>query len=159
MPAARSTFFGDEAALLGAWCGFGRCKALNQRHTSKRTHTHPPTHEHVDTPTNRSTHRPCTTAAQQLLYVVQQQRSSTSEKKKHPPTNHKPCVYNSTTIAAVLQHSSSTAEKNQKAETRGFELTLCLSGIERSTAEPKGNVFHFVFEPIFFSKLIILKLV
>ena len=40
-----------------------------------------------------------------------------------------------------------TAEKKErkkikKAETGGFEVTLCLSRIERSTAEPKGSVVN-----------------
>ena len=30
-------------------------------------------------------------------------------------------------------------EKKKKAETGGFELMLCLSRVERSTAEPAGN--------------------
>ena len=42
----------------------------------------------------------------------------------------------------VQQYNSSTVEKKEakKQETGGFELTLCLSRIERSTAEPEEDV-------------------
>ena len=42
----------------------------------------------------------------------------------------------------VQQYDSSTVEKKEakKQETGGFELTLCLSRIERSTAEPEEDV-------------------
>ena len=43
------------------------------------------------------------------------------------------CVQQYNSIAAVQQ------KKQIKAE-RGFELALCLSRIQRSTADPKGNV-------------------
>ena len=47
------------------------------------------------------------------------------------------------TTAAVQQYVRE--KKSKKADTGGFELTLCLSRIDRSTAEPKGNIFRFVF--------------
>ena len=57
------------------------------------------------------------------------------------PIHHPPCHV--CTIIVQQHYSTNTAEKkkrSKKAETEGFELTLCLSRIERSTAEPKGNV-------------------
>ena len=44
-------------------------------------------------------------------------------------------------IAETGDLNSRTAEKKKKeTETGGFELTLCLSRIERSTVEPTGIV-------------------
>ena len=54
------------------------------------------------------------------------------------PKNKKKVYKNST--AVPVQHAYSRKKMSTKAETGGFELTLCLSRIERSTAKPKGKV-------------------
>ena len=110
----------------------------------------------MDTITDRRT-QPCpATAVHQLITVRDTAvHHSTGEKLIHSQPMNPPCAYSYSTTA---QYSSAAEKKSKKAQTGGFELKLCLSRIDRSTAEPKGNIFRGFFADIF-SKLFILNLV
>ena len=90
-------------------------------------------HEPMDTPTNRSTHRPPTLyySSTAVRYTAVKHKLYTAEKPIHhqQPTNP-PCVYNSTT--AVQQK-----KKSKKAETRGFELTYLVQ--QKKKAKKKSG--------------------
>ena len=107
----------------------------------------------------RSPHPLTHPVLQQYVVWYRSKAQHTVEKPIHQQPTNLPCVYNSTT--AVVQQYSRKKKKAKKAGTgvfelaylglagtkkkqqkQGgvFELTPCLSRIERSTAEPKGNI-------------------